>query len=1209
MYKSKIKSRWLVMLLAFTVIVAAALPTTYVTAAETTDPAPVELIAKGASWSYSDEGIDYSNAMITPFDFSSWKVGFAPFGYKVSSGVASNNVAPATEFGKVSTLLSFGSDASKKYVTTYFSKIITIDDVSAYGKYNALFGVDDGIVLYVNGNEIYRAGMPETGAVTYSTFATSSKDLPVVYSEDLTTKLKAALTNGANVFTAEIHNQSLSSSDLYFDMQLTATPATTDNGEGSGGNGGTGSEPGNGTGGNNGSLQNVPLLTPGSMWKYLDDGSDQKTAWRETDFNDTSWKTGQAPLGYPTGKSAPGFSTIKQVIEYGPDASKKYRTSYFRTTINVSNTADYSKIAGTFGIDDGVVLYLNGTEVYRYNMSGEPNYQSLSVDTINDPVTETADLTQALSGVLHDGVNVLAAEVHQRSDSSSDLFWDMQLIANPDTSSGGNGGTGGEELSIPTAIALTFNGDPGTSQGFAWYTGPSFTGTKLEVVEASQVEGGVWPISNVMTFEGSYLPIEVYQSSSDKSAGKKTSYADHKAIASGLKPNTSYSYRVGDGDSSHWSQIGTFKTADTSSEPFTFLYTTDPQGTTEAEYVTWNHTLEEAFKKFPSSRFVTVTGDLVDNGDIENQWMWLLNKAQGVLKQTPIVPALGNHESKSNNNFWYHFNLPNISYTGAKPDGSVYSFDYGQAHFMVINTEYNEATNIDTVYKKQEEWLRAEAAKSNQKWKIVLFHKSPYSVANHTSDSDVLFFRSKLTALFDELGIDVVLSGHDHTYTRTYPMYGNEKQSASLDEDGSMVDLKGTLYLVSNAAGDKRYTPKAGPFPFAEKYGQPNKEMFTGITVTDNEMSFQVYTTTETGTTDLYDTFSIKKTDKKPGLVQHAQISAIEDGKATLSWEAPASEEAVTAYRIYEKNGLLDHNWNDRIVPNADETKFTYELTGLDPTASYQFVIKAVSDKTNSDEVIASAADNNGNNGNSGETGNNGGNNGNTGETGNNGGNNGNTGEAGNNGNNGNTGETGNNGNSGNTAETGNSGNSGNNGASKPVFTDISSGHWAKSAIEQAVERGIVTGYTNGTFQPDKRVTRAEFVTMIARALNLTGSGDSHTFADQASIPAWAQDAVTQAASIGLTQGYADGTFRPNQQITRLELIVLIVRASGIELDPSATVSFADADQIPAWARPYVAAAVQAGYAKGVGGNRFAPASIASRAEAAVFIMGMLNKQ
>ncbi|MFS0841070.1 S-layer homology domain-containing protein [Paenibacillus sp. 1P03SA] len=1140
--------------------------------------ASVKLIDKGSLWSYSDEGLDYGYAMKSPFDFSKWKVSAAPFGYKVTGGVATGDVGPQTDFGKAATVLSFGGNEKKKHITTYFSKTVPISDTAAYESYKAALGVDDGIVLYANGIEVYRAGMSVTEA-TYTTYATSNKSDPVVYKEDLSVNLKAALKNGDNVITAEIHNSSDSSSDLYFDMELTAVLKQS-------GNGGTGG--GSGTGPADG--KNIVLLPQNAAWKYLDNGTDQAAAWRGDQFADSAWNTQNGPFGYPAGKATDAFGSVKQPISYGNNASMKYRTSYFRTTIDVKNLVDYKKIVGTFGIDDGAVLYINGKEVYRFNMpDGEPNFQTLSSATINEPATETADLTAVLNGVLHNGVNVLAAEVHQRSDSSSDLYWDMKLVANPDETPSGGGGIKGPV--VPSAVALTFNGDPKTSQGFAWYTDPSVTGTKLEIAESAKVVNGTFPAGTAQTFEGTALPVSVYQSSSDKSSGKFTTYASHKVTASGLKPGTTYSYRIGDGQDGHWSDIRSF-TTEGSGDSFTFLYTTDPQGTTESEYVTWKHTLEEALNKFPTSKFVTITGDLVDNGDIENQWMWLLNQPKDLFSKLPVVPALGNHESKANNNFTYHFNLPNTSNTEAKPDGSVYSFDYGPAHFMVINTEYNEAKGIDTVYKKQEEWLRAEAAKTDKKWKIVMFHKSPYSVASHTNDSDVLFFRKKLTALFDELGIDVVLSGHDHTYTRTYPMFDNVPEKTSTNENNQIIDPKGTLYLVSNAAGDKRYTPKAGPFPFAAKYGQPGKEMFTGITVTDNSMSFQVYTTTETGTTDLYDQFSVQKTDAKPNPVRDARMSTIQNGQSTLTWNAPQGGPAPTAYRIYEKNDQLGANWNARVVPTVSSA--TYALTNLNPSKTYQFAIKAMSGKNSSDEVIAVY----GNSGNDG-----GGNSGN--------GNNGSGDNAGNTGNNGTNGNNSNSGNNGSNNGSGNNGNT-NTGGGKPTpkpqvqLTDIKD-HWAYSVIIQALEKGFIAGYEDGSFKPDKQINRIEIISMLARALQLKDTGADVAFTDAQTVPEWAQVYVSQAVSAGLIDGFSDHTLRPNQSLSRLELVTLIVRASKITVDPNAEPAFSDSDKIPSWGAPYVAAAAKEGLIQGMGDNKFAPDATATRAESVTMIASLLK--
>ncbi|MCG7406137.1 S-layer homology domain-containing protein [Paenibacillus sp. ACRRX] len=1147
---------------------------------------PLPLVTQSSLWRYNDEGIDHSRTVTdVTYDYSSWKSGLAPFGYKEKNGAATDDVMPDTVFDKVSTMLDFGQDRKNKRTTSYLSKTITIADLRGYGSFESVFGADDGFIFYVNGIEVFRGGMPE-GPVTYATLAASNKDKPVIYTPDLNEALKKWLRPGPNVLTIEVHNQSPSSSDLYFDMKLTALPEQDSNGGGTNPGGGNGGNPGN-------QGQGIVMLSKDSSWKYLDDGSNQGTAWRTTSYNDSGWASGRGPLGYPADESTTAFGSIQQVISYGKDAAKKHPTTYFRSTMDVNNLSAYNKIVGQFGIDDGVILYVNGTEVYRYNMpAGEPDYQTYSATTLGSPTTETADLTQALKSVLKEGRNVLAAEVHQRSGSSSDLYWAMQLIANPKDEGQGNSGN-----LIPTALSMTFNGDPSTTQGFAWYTDPKVQGTKLELAPTAIVTGPTLPAGHTLTFEGTSMDVQVYQTRSDKSAGKRTVYASHKVLAQGLQPNTTYSYRVGDGQDGHWSGISTFTTAKPSDEAYTFLYTTDPQGTTEPEYVTWNHTLEEGMKKFPSSRFITVTGDLVDHGDIEDQWMWMLNKPKSIFKEIPLVPTVGNHENKLNNNYWYHFNLPNISYTGAKPDGSVYSFDYGAAHFMVINTEYNEVKDVDVVYKKQEEWLRKEAAKSNQKWKIVMFHKSPYSVASHTDDSDTLFFRDKLTSLFDELGIDVVLSGHDHSYTRTYPMYNHEPQkNTPLDGNGSLLNPKGTLYLVSNAAGDKRYSPKKGPFPFAEKYGQPNKEMFTGVTVTEDKISFDVYTTTETGSTDRYDQFSIKKTTPKPNLVREAKLGAIQNGSAAVSWLAPSSGPEITNYRIYEKSDQLGPNWNVQIRPEQGKASYSYIVQGLDAAKSYQFVIKAVSGKVNADGVVAVLSD-------SGSGNNNGNGNGN-----------------GNNNGNGNGSSSGGNSGSGTGTSTGNAGGTSSekdssktgsgsteNGKPSPSLSDVS-GHWAENAIRESVNRGFITGYADGTFKPNKQVSRAELVAMLTRALQRSGDGAARTFADQDQIQQWAVQAIRQGVEAGWVTGYSNNTFQPNRALTRTELAVIIVRTAGLEPKSQAKLNFADVKQIPAWAVPYVAAAAEAGYIKGISGNRFAPNAHATRAEAVSMIVSLLAR-
>ena len=179
--------------------------------------------------------------------------------------------------------------------------------------------------------------------------------------------------------------------------------------------------------------------------------------------------------------------------------------------------------------------------------------------------------------------------------------------------------------------------------------------------------------------------------------------------------------------------------------------------------------------------------------------------------------------------------------------------------------------------------------------------------------------------------------------------------------------------------------------------------------------------------------------------------------------------------------------------------------------------------------------------------------------------------------------------------------------ASTASFKDTN-GHWAKAAVERAASLAIVTGYENGAFQPNAEVTRAQFAAMLARAHDLgLDAAAASDYKDAGKFPAWAKPFIDSASSAGILTGYEDGTFRPEQLITRQEMTVMIMRASGVSLDAGSVPTFADASQIAAWAKPSVAHASKLGFVKGRGGNRFEPAEHATRAEAVTMILSLLG--
>lgn len=171
-----------------------------------------------------------------------------------------------------------------------------------------------------------------------------------------------------------------------------------------------------------------------------------------------------------------------------------------------------------------------------------------------------------------------------------------------------------------------------------------------------------------------------------------------------------------------------------------------------------------------------------------------------------------------------------------------------------------------------------------------------------------------------------------------------------------------------------------------------------------------------------------------------------------------------------------------------------------------------------------------------------------------------------------------------------------------PAFKDTGK-HWARSSIHNLAVRGVVNGFPDGTFGPDQVVTRAQFVSLLAAALQWPAPESAPAFKD--SIPAWARPAVAAAVSRGVVSGYPDGTFAPDARITRSEMAVMINRALGLS-DTGGKNQYADSGSIPDFARDAVAKVSGAGLIQGSGGY-FRPKDGATRAETAVAINRLLN--
>jgi tartrate-resistant acid phosphatase type 5 len=165
----------------------------------------------------------------------------------------------------------------------------------------------------------------------------------------------------------------------------------------------------------------VTLVPAHSAWRYLDDGSDQGTAWRGIAFDDSGWRSGAAELGY-------GDRDEATVVRYGPSTGSRYITTYFRRSFTVASPAAVSRLTLSLLRDDGAVVYLNGTEVVRSNMpTTEITYTTPARYSLGAPQEATFYDYNVNPSLLVEGTNVLAVEVHQANPTSSDLSFNLKL--------------------------------------------------------------------------------------------------------------------------------------------------------------------------------------------------------------------------------------------------------------------------------------------------------------------------------------------------------------------------------------------------------------------------------------------------------------------------------------------------------------------------------------------------------------------------------------------------------------------------------------------------------------------------------------------------------------------------------------------------------------------------------------------------------------
>lgn len=679
-------------------------------------------------------------------------------------------------------------------ITTYFRKTITLaDTMGVFAAYKLSVRRDDGVVVYVNGQEVFRDNLRSPYGYDSVAIESQTSDNGTIWHE---TYLDGhILKKGNNVIAVEVHQSSSGSQDLYFNLELIAYDFLQ--------------------------FSQTDIIKDNDSWKYLDKNT-RPASWEKTSYNDATWVSGNAELGFGDGDET-------TIIDGGP-VNGRFITTYFRKTFTLANISEFYRLR--IKRDDAIVVYFNGVEVFRDNIlgaiSGAVTHSTLANNAPNGVSDDGEDWLEIFlkGSTLQVGSNTIAVEIHQADSNSSDISFNLNLIG------------------INTAASYINRGPylmlgASTSMQIRWQT---------NTASDSKVMIGNSP-TNLTT------PFVV-----------ATVSTDHLVNLSGLTPNTKYYYSVGS------TSVALQNTSDN------FFITPPTVGTVKKTRVLamgdmgkgnqFQRLVMDKFLGYVQDNYIDLylpLGDLAykelweganagPNGGTMNNFQkhfFQMSQNDRNMKQTPIYPVIGNHEfynysnncidfTNFNRPYFTLFNMPTSGQEGGVPSGTerYYSFNKANIHFIVLdafgkegipgpdtctfpesspNHAYLwEANNV------QKNWLKQDLAANTQKWTVVSLHAPPYTKGSHNSDAVhpdkdwyLAKFRDTLVRIFEKYNVDLVLSGHSHSYERSKLIKGHYGMSNTYNSA-----LYPTGNEVSQSSG--KYNNSSNSCPYFKSSAQTN---------------------------------------------------------------------------------------------------------------------------------------------------------------------------------------------------------------------------------------------------------------------------------------------------------------------------------------------------------------------------------------------------
>jgi phosphodiesterase/alkaline phosphatase D-like protein len=375
---------------------------------------------------------------------------------------------------------------------------------------------------------------------------------------------------------------------------------------------------------------------------------------------------------------------------------------------------------------------------------------------------------------------------------------------------------------MPDRVILGITEDPSTSMLVNWRTSTSVTEPVAELAEAGDGPDFVKSAKKLKA-ESQTLKTDINVAQF------------HNVRFTGLKPDTMYAYRVGDGK--NWSEWNQFRTAKSTADPLTFIYVGDAQSNI---YSLWSRVIRAAYSSAPDTRFILHAGDLINRRERDAEWGEWFYGAGWINGKVPLVAVPGNHEygrgPDGNRELSTHWR-PQFALPENGPQGLEETCYYSDIQGLrVIGLNSNEK------HKEQAEWLEKVLSNNPNRWTVITFHHPIFSASRGRDNKEL---RALWKPLFDKYKVDMVLTGHDHTYGRSNLVSGSNVRAET-----------GTVYVVS-VSGPKMYA--LNPQDWMER-SAARTQLYQVIRIDGNTLSYE----SRTARGNLYDAFDLVKEGNKP---------------------------------------------------------------------------------------------------------------------------------------------------------------------------------------------------------------------------------------------------------------------------------------------------------------------------------------------------------